>query len=182
MEASASPTDPDLIRRVIARMRLYNYGMLDGYAEPSAPPVFVCRTGGWMQDLEITDLRLVIPWELPQHALYALPNSELNAPEVMAWFFEWYGVEAFFKAEGAVIVQMDDFGTLWEIGAWDEDDNADYTGIMRAVEVVDATPQPDGSFKHYFLTVPPEIRTAQQAVAWTFGFDRVEDYLPIIQS
>jgi hypothetical protein len=158
------------------------YPIIDEEDIPSGPPVFVWRRGGWAQDREITDLRLVLPAELPLDCLYTLFDKDLDAPEVLAWFYEWYGVEAFFKDEGAVIVQMDDFGTLWEIGKWDSDDSADYNSIMRAVEVVDATPQPDGTFKHYFLTVPPEIRTAQQAVAWTFGFERVEDYHPILQT
>ena len=37
------------------------------------------------------------------------------------------------------------------------------------VEVVNSTPEPDGSRKTYFLRVPPTIGTAREAVAWTFG-------------
>jgi hypothetical protein len=38
-----------------------------------------------------------------------------------------------------------------------------------AVEVVNGTPEPDGSYKHYFLQVPPDMRTPTEAVAWTYG-------------
>lgn len=37
------------------------------------------------------------------------------------------------------------------------------------VEVVNSTPEPDGSHRTYFLRVPPTMRTATAAVAWTFG-------------
>jgi hypothetical protein len=37
------------------------------------------------------------------------------------------------------------------------------------VEVLNSTPEPDGTRKTYFLRVPPNLRTAREAVAWTFG-------------
>jgi hypothetical protein len=37
------------------------------------------------------------------------------------------------------------------------------------VEVVNATPEPDGTRKHFFLQVPAHMRTAREAVAWTYG-------------
>lgn len=40
---------------------------------------------------------------------------------------------------------------------------------MVAVEVVNSTPEPDGHYKSYVLRVPPQMTTAQQAVAWTFN-------------
>src|SRR5258708_19796990 len=36
------------------------------------------------------------------------------------------------------------------------------------IEVINRTPEPDSSFKHYWLRVPPTMRTAREAVAWTF--------------
>jgi hypothetical protein len=45
------------------------------------------------------------------------------------------------------------------------------------VEVINATPEPDGSRRTYFLAVPPTVRTAREAVAWTFGLDEL-DYEP----
>ena len=35
------------------------------------------------------------------------------------------------------------------------------------VKVVNSTPEPDGTYKNYFLCVPPTMKTCQQAVAWT---------------
>ena len=47
------------------------------------------------------------------------------------------------------------------------------------VEVLNSTPEPDGSRKTYFLRVPPDTQTARQGVAWTFGM-RPDDYQRLI--
>lgn len=45
------------------------------------------------------------------------------------------------------------------------------------VEVVNSTPEPDGTHRTYYLRVPPSIRIARPGVAWTFGVDEA-DYHP----
>jgi hypothetical protein len=49
------------------------------------------------------------------------------------------------------------------------------------VEVVNATAEPDGSQKTYFLRVPPETRTAREGVAWTFGMAE-QEYAPEVET
>ena len=49
------------------------------------------------------------------------------------------------------------------------------------VEVVNSTPEPDGTRRTYFLRVPPDTRTAREAVAWTFGLGGGE-YRPAAES
>jgi hypothetical protein len=56
----------------------------------------------------------------------------------------------------------DETGILWR-KTWLASD------AWAAVEVINATPEPDGTRKHYFLQVPPNLRTAREAVAWTYG-------------
>jgi hypothetical protein len=68
----------------------------------------------------------------------------------------------FVAVGGAVRIAEDETGILWRkiwltYDAW------------AAVEVINATPEPDGTYKHYFLQVPPDMRTAREAVAWTYG-------------
>jgi hypothetical protein len=75
----------------------------------------------------------------------------------------------------AVLVHHDDFGRLWDRG---RDAHGD---PIRVVEVVNATPDEDGSSRHYFLRVPPTVRTPQEAVAWTFGLGPRE-YVPVRES
>jgi hypothetical protein len=75
----------------------------------------------------------------------------------------------------AALVHHDDFGRLWDAGR-------DGRGEpIRVLEVVNATPEADGSSRHYFLRVPPSVRTAHEAVAWTFGLGTGE-YVPVRES
>lgn len=46
-----------------------------------------------------------------------------------------------------------------------------------AVQVINSTPEPDGSHKRYILRVPPTITSCRAAVAWTFGMSP-DDYDP----
>lgn len=57
----------------------------------------------------------------------------------------------------------DKFGILWELPG----ESKGTPTVM--VEVINSTAEPDGSFHHHFLRVPPNMTTPQQAVAWTFG-------------
>jgi len=52
---------------------------------------------------------------------------------------------------------------------------------LAFVKVINATPEPDGHKKDYWLRVPPECRTAKQAVAWTFGLESAR-YRPDFES
>jgi hypothetical protein len=47
--------------------------------------------------------------------------------------------------------------------------------------VVNGSPEPDGTFRTYFLRVPPTVRTAREGVAWTFELTE-HDYLPLEQT
>lgn len=76
----------------------------------------------------------------------------------------------FVAAGGAVCIASDDYGKLWRrIWRWD---------AWAAVEVRNGTPEPDGTFKHYYLHVPPMVRTPREAVAWTYGL-AADQYAPV---
>jgi len=36
------------------------------------------------------------------------------------------------------------------------------------IKVINASPEPDGTYKEYYLHVPPDMKTCKNAVAWTF--------------
>jgi hypothetical protein len=63
---------------------------------------------------------------------------------------------------GASCINEDETGILWHKAWWTGD-------AWSAVEVINGTPERDGTRRHYFLQVPPEIRSARAAVAWTYG-------------
>jgi hypothetical protein len=73
----------------------------------------------------------------------------------------------FIREGDAVTVAEDETGILWNKTwtAWD---------AWAAVQVQNGTPEPDGTYKQYFLQVPPTVRSARQAVAWTYGLSEFE--------
>jgi hypothetical protein len=100
-------------------------------------------------------------------------EAEENA-EVRRVMVELYGQERFLLDAGAAEIHRDRFGTLYRKEL--EDDEP-----LVMVKVTNRTPEPDGSFKDYFLRVPPDIEKAHEAVAWTFGKGAL-DYAPSIET
>ncbi|WP_395110698.1 DUF6745 domain-containing protein [Actinomadura sp. SCN-SB] len=96
-------------------------------------------------------------------------DAESNA-EQRRVMLEIYGYERYLAETGAKPVHRDETGVLWRIEL-----EGDEPIVM--VEVVNSTPEPDGSHRTYYLRVPPRTRTAREGVAWTFGMDE-SDYRP----
>jgi hypothetical protein len=94
--------------------------------------------------------------------------------EVLHATIEMLGHERFLAAARARLIQQDVFGRLYQIPFHD------YEPILL-VEVTNATPEPDGSVRHHLLRVPPEVETAHEAVAWSFG-RRTKAYAPAVQT
>ncbi len=92
--------------------------------------------------------------------------------EIRRMMLEMYGLEAFIKDSGARKVQEDKCGALYrqEFGDNHED--------IVIVHVINSTPEPDGSYNHYFLRVPPTTKTAREGIAWTFGLT-ADEYDPL---
>ena len=100
-------------------------------------------------------------------------QDERNA-EVRRVMIERFGQERFLLESGAREIHRDDFGVLFRQELPDDEP-------LVMVKVVNSTAEPDGSFKDYFLRVPPGTRTARAAVAWTFDVP-AEDYAPWIET
>ncbi len=82
---------------------------------------------------------------------------------------ERFGADRYIRETGATEIDHSDLGTLYDVVG------------MKVVKVVNSTPEPDGTYKDYFLRVPPNMTTAAEAVAWTFGL-KPEEYQPAAQS
>lgn len=105
-------------------------------------------------------------------AIRAEPNVEVRRVMI-----ERLGWERIVQDGGAELIHQDSAGSLWELSrmtdwSWDR---------ARFVEVINSTPERDGSRHHYFIRVPPEMRTAKQAVAWTFDLGEIE-YRPLAET
>ncbi len=100
-------------------------------------------------------------------------REEENA-ELRRVMLEHYGYDRYLKESDAAPVQRDETGVLWRLEL-----EGDEPQVM--VEVVNSTPEPDGTHRTYWLRVPPRTRTAREGVAWTFGLEEAE-YAPMRQT
>jgi hypothetical protein len=85
------------------------------------------------------------------------------------------GAAAYVRDTGGKRLDHDErFGTLWR-----REIQGDEPIVM--VEVINSTREKDGSFKHYWLRVPPTMQTAAEAVAWTFDLPK-DKYVPLYET
>jgi hypothetical protein len=96
-------------------------------------------------------------------------RHEENA-EVRRVMIERFGIGRFLKDAGARLLDADSFGALYRLETPGREP-------LVVVRVTNATPEPDGTRREYFLQVPPTMSTARAAVAWTFGMTP-EEYFP----
>ncbi len=112
--------------------------------------------------------------EAPESLTIADIDREENV-EQRRGLIELYGPARYITDSNATLINQDDYGELYQI-------EIDGDEPLTMVRVKNATMEPDGSYRTYFLRVPPYIATAREAVAWTFSFDSAEDYEPIEES
>ena len=96
--------------------------------------------------------------------------DERNA-EVRRVMVERLGVDRFLIGANAQPIDRDDAGrALYSIPLPDDEP-------MVAVKVTCPTTE-----QVYFLRVPPTVKRCDEAVAWTFGYERVADYAPQVET
>lgn len=99
--------------------------------------------------------------------------ESVNDPQIRRCMIDIMTPQRFIEQGGANRVAEDDLGILWrQRWRWE---------AWAAVEVVNGTPEPDGSYKRYFLQVPPTVRTPREAIAWTYGLSE-RHYRPSIRT
>ncbi len=99
-------------------------------------------------------------------AISAEPDTALQR-ELMAAFGQ-----ARYMLEVGRVVHRDTDGLGHPRRLWQAPRRGDM-GLMF-VEVMNSTPEPDGSTRTFWLRVPPHMRTCQAAVAWTFGLGEAD--------
>jgi hypothetical protein len=105
---------------------------------------------------------LVPPWIIERPERINVRSIAANHdPQIRRCMIDILTPQRFIAEGGAYRVSQDETGILWrQRWRWE---------AWAAVEVVNGTAEPDGSHKHYFLQVPPTVRSAREAVAWTYG-------------
>lgn len=109
-----------------------------------------------------------------------VPDASIEAPETLTLkeimdanqetrrsIIEIIGWDLILTKGNAKSLQRDDYGELVEMDGLNDGD-----AKARFVRVVDSS-----TSRKYALRVPPETKTAREAVAWTFG-EKEEDYAP----
>lgn len=99
--------------------------------------------------------------------------SAAQDPQIRRCMIEVLTPERFIAEGGAYRIAQDETGVLWrQRWRWE---------AWAAVEVLDGTPAADGTRKCYFLQVPANMRSAREAVAWTYGLPE-QRYRPIVRT
>ena len=106
------------------------------------------------------------PGSISCQEIEAAGNAELRRVLIAL-----YGFDRYLRDAKLQVAQRDDFGTLYRREIAGEPP-------LVFVEVVDATAEPDGTFKRYVLPCRSTVRTAHEAVAASFGLD-IAEYNPI---
>jgi hypothetical protein len=106
--------------------------------------------------IEVPDWIIEHPDRITPAVIEAEPNVELRRCMV-----ERLGFEGLLRAFGSTLVAEDQYGKLWR---------ANFEGRRRTfLEVQNGTREPGGSYRKYFLSVPPSMLSPRQAAAWTYG-------------
>lgn len=84
--------------------------------------------------------------------------------EVRRVMVERFGADRYIRESGAKIISKDDWGTLYRAEMPNDE-------ALVMVNVINATPEPDGSFHDYWIRVEPSVKTPLDAIAWTFDMD-----------
>lgn len=94
-------------------------------------------------------------------------------PQIRRCMIDIMTPQRFIEEGGAHRITEDDAGILWrQRWRWE---------AWAAVEVINGTPEPDGTHKRYFLQVPPTVRTPREGVAWTYGLSE-RQYRPVMRT
>ena len=100
-------------------------------------------------------------------------NAELKRIKIQV-YDKYRQVGAFIIDSGAVCIHKDIYGELFKKEIKDDES-------LVMVKVINSTINQDGRRNEYFLRVPPNMKRAKQAVAWTFGIDE-DKYNPIVET
>jgi hypothetical protein len=101
--------------------------------------------------------------ESPENLTVDKIRDERNT-EIRRVMIGRYGQSRYLNDNNAKLINSDGYGDLYRAEVPDDEP-------LVMVKVVNSTPEFDGLYRDYFVRVPPDMRTAEQAVAWLGGFE-----------
>jgi len=122
---------------------------------------------GWaiyaIHGVRVPERVIMDPESMTPSKIFGTRNTEVRRVMI-----DLYGADRLMREVSAELVDDDEtWGRLWRLPI-----DGDEPLVM--VDVENSTPEPDGSRKRYMLRVPPQLRTAAAAVAWTFDLSADE--------
>ena len=139
-----------------------------GRLHSAVGPAIRCRDGwevyAW-HNVRVSEQIIMRPESLTSEQIL----NEANA-EVRRVMIERLGLDRFLTRAKAQPIHSDDSRALYKIDVKNEEP-------IVAVKV-----QCPSTGQIYFLRVPPQIDRCDKAVAWTFGFEKVRDYNPLVET
>lgn len=126
---------------------------------------------------------LVIPgrWVRNKEKVTAKQIWAIDNMEERRAVIELVGADKIINDRDAVQISRDKYGILWEVDISAGGRVHEGVNTMRVVEVINGTPNPDGTKKKYYLPVDRSINTAHQGVAWSYGLS-VSEYSPDVRT
>ncbi|HEX5316900.1 MAG TPA: hypothetical protein VFX22_09650 [Candidatus Kapabacteria bacterium] len=100
--------------------------------------------------------------------------------EIRRVLIERFGWERYIRESDARVLDTSERGSLMML-PMPQGDRNEAPEAIRVLRVQNSTPEPDGTRKNYFIRVPPDITTANAAVAWSFGMGEKE-YAPLLET
>ena len=97
------------------------------------------------------------------------PNVEVRSVGLRVYGFERMLSEKLLK-----VIEVEK-STNYMLLKWEDKDSDESFYLVR---VFNSTPEEDGTFDTFYLTVPPDMKTVRQAVAWTF-YKEADEYNPV---
>jgi hypothetical protein len=135
----------------------------EGRLHHESEAALLCRDGwpvyAW-HGVRVPEQVITSPATLDPAAILAEQNAEVRRVMI-----ERFGAERLMREAGATKRAVDDWGTLWELPLPRGE-------TLTMVEVVNGSPEPDGSWKHYWLRVNPTAKTPLEAIASTWRRSR----------
>ena len=167
--------DLAIIAEPPATLRLDDAGRLHAEAGPAIAYADGLAAWAW-HGVPVPRSVIETPEQISLRTIVEETNQEVRRVMV-----DRMGDERLITESGARLLAEDHAGKLWHIPVAIAGDAGSRPEELRIVEVVNSTPEPDGTRRHYFLRVPPHLDSAHDAVAWTFGLSGRE-YAPGIES
>jgi hypothetical protein len=127
-------------------------------------------SGLWFwKGTQVTEQTILRPETFKAEEILAEQNAEVRRIQI-----ERFGMERFLREANAKVIHSHEMGQLYSLDLPNDPDRK-----LKAVLVKDPSTN-----REYFLRVPPSIKRADDACAWTFGFEGLEakNYRPIIET